>query len=214
MSGDRLLYDYWRSSAAYRVRIVLNLKGLEYEQKSINLAAGAQSGVGFKMLNPHGRVPYLIDGDTGLNQSLAICEYLEERHPEPSILPGDAARRGHIRAAAQIIACDVHPLNNISVLRYLKNDLSQEEDALNAWYHHWIDTGLRPLEELASASKGPYLFGDTVTLADVCLSPQMYNARRFRMNLEPYPALVEMDKRLMQLDAFQAARPEAQEDAS
>ncbi len=122
--------------------------------------------------------------------------------------------RGRIRAAAQIIASDVHPLNNLSVLKYLKGELGQDEDAVSAWYHHWIATGFRPLEELAEAGSGPYLFGDSVTLADICLAPQMYNARRFRMDLTPYPGLVEIDKKLMQLDAFLAARPEAQEDAN
>ncbi|MBV7257846.1 maleylacetoacetate isomerase [Pacificimonas sp. WHA3] len=212
--SDRILYDYWRSTAAYRVRIVLHLKGLEHDHKSVDLVKGAQSGVGFKMLNPHGRVPYLIDGEVGLNQSLAICEYLDEVYPEPTILPGDAATRARIRGAAQIIACDVHPLNNLSVLNYLKGELGQDEDAVRDWYHHWIDTGFRALEEQAEAAAGPYLFGDRVTLADICLAPQMYNARRFRMNLEPYPGLVEIDKKLLEHDAFRAARPEAQEDAN
>lgn len=211
---SRFLYDYWRSTAAYRVRIALHLKGLAHEHRTIDLVKGAQEGVGFRMLNPHGRVPYLIDGEVGLNQSLAICEYLEEVYPEPPILPGDAAMRGRIRAAAQIIAADVHPLNNLSVLKYLKGELGQDEDAVSAWYHHWIATGFRPLEELAEAGSGPYLFGDSVTLADICLAPQMYNARRFRMDLTPYPGLVEIDKKLMRLDAFLAARPEAQEDAN
>ncbi|MGB3723143.1 MAG: maleylacetoacetate isomerase [Pacificimonas sp.] len=211
---DRILYDYWRSTAAYRVRITLHLKGLEHEHKVVDLVKGAQSGVGFKILNPHGRVPYLIDGEVGLNQSLAICEYLDEVYPEPPILPGDAAMRGRIRGAAQIIACDIHPLNNMSVLKYLKTEFDQDQEAVDAWYHHWIDTGFRALEELAEAGEGPYLFGDRVTLADICLAPQMYNARRFRMDLTPYPGLVEIDKRLLALDAFLAARPEAQKEAN
>ena len=213
MTADRILYDYWRSTAAYRVRIVLHLKGLEHEHKSVDLKSGAQGGVGFKLLNPHGRIPYMIDGEVGLNQSLAICEYLDELHPDPPLLPGGAANRARIRGAAQIIACDVHPLNNVSVLKYLKDPLGHDQNEVNAWYWHWIDTGFCPLEERAEAGAGPYLFGDRVTLADVCLAPQMYNARRFRMNLEPYPHLVEIDKRLMELDAFRAARPEAQPDA-
>ncbi|MGB7404891.1 MAG: maleylacetoacetate isomerase [Pacificimonas sp.] len=212
--SDRILYDYWRSTAAYRVRIVLHLKGLDHDHKTIDLVEGAQDSVGFKILNPHGRVPYLIDGEVGLNQSLAICEYLDEVYPQPPILPGDAARRGRIRGAAQIIAADVHPLNNLSVLKYLKDPLGHDQDEVDAWYHHWIATGFRALEELAEAGDGPYLFGDQVTLADICLTPQMYNARRFRMDLTPYPGLVEIDKRLMALDAFQSAKPERQEGAS
>ncbi|MEM8825297.1 MAG: maleylacetoacetate isomerase, partial [Pseudomonadota bacterium] len=163
--------------------------------------------------NPHGRVPYLIDGDTGLNQSLAICEYLDELHPEPALLPGDAAARAHIRAAAQIIACDIHPINNLAVLKYLKTELGADEDAVCDWYRHWIATGFGALEEGAAARGDAFLFGDAPTLADICLTPQMYNARRYRMNLEPYPRLVEIDKRMLDLDAVAKSRPEAQDGA-
>ncbi len=210
---SRTLYDYWRSSAAYRVRIALNLKGLDYEQTSIDLVAGAQSGVGYKMLNPQGLVPYLIDGQTGLNQSLAIIEYLDEVHREPPLLGDDPVQRARVRAAAQIVACDIHPVNNLRVLRYLKREMDQEQDAIDDWIRHWIGEGFKPLEEIAEASPGPYLFGAAPSLADICLVPQMYNARRFRTELTPFPALVEIDKALMQLPAFLNARPEAQKDA-
>ncbi len=210
---SRTLYGYWRSSASYRVRIALNLKGLDYEQKAIDLRTGAQSGVGFKLLNPQGFVPYFIDGEVGLNQSLAIIEYLDETHPEPSLLGEDPVQRARIRAAAQIIASDIHPINNLRVLKYLKASMAQEQAAIDDWYRHWVDEGFQPLEEIAEGSSGPYLFGDQVTLADVCLVPQMYNARRLRSDLSRFPSLVEIDKALMKLPAFLNARPEAQPDA-
>lgn len=209
----RTLYGYWRSSASYRVRIALNLKGLAYEDKAIDLRSGAQAGIGFKLLNPQGFVPYLIDGDIGLNQSLAIIEYLDELYPDPPLLGAEPLMRARIRAAAQVIACDIHPVNNLRVLKYLKNRMGQEQEAIDDWYRHWVDEGFQPLEEIAEGSPGPYLFGDMVTLADVCLSPQMYNARRLRSDLTRFPALVEIDKALMALPAFLKARPEAQADA-
>lgn len=210
---SRTLYGYWRSSASYRVRIALNLKGLDYEQKGIDLRTGAQGGVGFKLLNPQGFVPYFIDGDIGLNQSLAIIEYLDETYPEPALLSDDPVKRARIRAAAQIIACDIHPIDNLRVLKYLKNQMGQEQEAIDDWYRHWIEEGFKPLEEIAEGSPGPYLFGDQVTLADVCLAPQMYNARRLRTDLSRFPTLAEIDKALMKLPAFLNARPEAQPDA-
>lgn len=211
---SRMLYGYWRSSAAYRVRLALAIKRLPYDSKPIDLRSGAQSGVGYTILNPQGLVPYLIDDAIGLNQSLAIIEYLEERYPDPSLLPGNAAERARIRAAAMLIACDVHPLNNLRVLKYLKLPLGLEQDALDAWQQHWIETGFASLEEIAEGSPGRYLFGDTVTLADVCVVPQMYNARRVRADTSRLPHLVEIDKRLNALPAFRAARPEAQPDAA
>ena len=209
----RTLYGYWRSSAAYRVRIALALKGLDYDHKGIDLRAGAQSGVGFKLLNPQGLVPYLIDGEVGLNQSLAIIEYLDETYPEPRLLPSDPVARARVRAAALAIACDIHPLNNLRVLKYLKNALGQEQAEIDAWAQHWIETGFAALEEIAEGSPGPYLFGGAVTLADVCLVPQMYNARRVRADLTRFPRLVEIDKALNALPAVRKARPEAQPDA-
>jgi len=213
MMRNRTLYSYWRSSAAYRVRIALNLKGLDYEQKPIDLRTGAQSGVGYKLLNPQGFVPYLIDGDVGLNQSLAIIEYLDETYPDPPLVGTDPITRARARAAAQIVACDIHPINNLRILKYLKAEMGQEQDAIDDWYRHWMAEGFKPLEEIAEASPGPYLFGDTVTLADICLAPQMYNARRLRADTSKFPSLVEADKALMKLPAFLKARPEAQPDA-
>ena len=216
MSADanRILYGYWRSSAAYRVRLALAFKGLGYKSKAIDLRSGAQSGVGFTMLNPQGLVPYLIDGDVGLNQSLAIIEYLDETYPDPPLLPGDAVARARIRAAALTIACDIHPLNNLRVLNYLKGPLAVAPESVDLWAEHWITTGFAALEEAAAASTGRYLFGDSVTLADLCLVPQMYNARRIRADLTAFPSLVAIDKKLNALPAFRCARPEAQPDAN
>lgn len=212
MSG-RTLYGYWRSSAAYRVRIALALKGLEYDHKGIDLRTGAQSGVGFKLLNPQGLVPYLIDGDVGLNQSLAIIEYLDEVYPEPRLLPDDVVARARVRAAAMAIACDIHPVNNLRVLKYLKSPLGHEQAEIDAWAQHWIETGFAALEEIAEGSPGPYLFGKAVTLADVCLVPQMYNARRVRADLGGFPKLVAIDKALNALPSVRQASPERQPDA-
>lgn len=207
---ERTLYSYWRSSAAYRVRIALALKGLDYATSTIDLPAGAQGGVGFALLNPQGMVPYLIDGAAGLNQSIAIIEYLDETYPEPPLLPGDALARARVRGVALTIACDIHPLNNLRVLNYLKGPLAIPDDDVNVWQRHWIETGLRPLEEIADASTGRYLCGDSITLADVCLVPQLYNARRMRTDLERFPTLTALDRRLHEHPAFSAARPERQ----
>ncbi len=208
--SDRVLYDYWRSSAAYRVRIALNVKGLDYTSKPVDLRTGAQSGVGYTMLNPQGLIPFLIDGEAGIAQSLAIIEWLEETHPEPSLLPGDAAMRARIRGAALGLIADTHPLGNLRVLNYLKGPLALSQAQADDWARHWIETGLAPLEEQAERATGRYLFGDTVTLADVCLVPQFYNARRFQADVARFPALAAIDKRLNALPAFQAARPERQ----
>ncbi len=205
---SRVLYGFGTSSAAYRVRIALAVKGLDWEGKSIDLLAGAQHGVGYRILNPQGLVPLLIDGDVALNQSMAIIEYLDETYPEPSLLPGDAVQRARIRAAAQTIACDIHPLNNLRVQQYLKDPLEQPQAAVDDWVRHWITTGFQPLEELAEAGRGPYLFGDQITLADICLVPQMANARRARADLSAFPKLVAVDKALNAHPAVKAARPE------
>ncbi len=210
---SRTLYGYWRSSASYRVRIALALKGLAYEQVPINLAQGAQTSVGFRLLNPQGFVPFLIDGEAGLNQSLAIIEYLDELHPEPPLLPPDPLGRARVRAAALSIACDIHPLNNLRVLKYLRGELAQPQEAVDTWYRHWVEEGFGPLEELAEGATGAYLFGDTVTLADVCLVPQMWNARRLQADIARFPKLVAIDARLNALPAVRAASPEAQPDA-
>ncbi len=209
----RTLYTYWRSSASYRVRIALALKGLAYEQVAINLAQGAQTSVGFTMMNPQGLIPYLIDGEIGLNQSLAIIEYLDETYPDPPLLPADPVRRARVRGVALQIACDIHPLNNLRVLKYLKGEMGQAQAAVDTWYRHWVETGFAALEELAEAATGAYLFGDAVTLADVCLVPQMWNARRLQADIALFPKLVAIDTRLNALPAVAAARPERQPDA-
>ena len=211
--SDRTLYGYWRSSAAYRVRIALALKGLDYATRAIDLRADAQSGVGFRILNPQGLVPYLIDGEIGLNQSLAIIEWLDETYPDPPLLPADPAARARARAAALTIACDIHPINNLRVLNYLRGPLAQPPEAVEQWQRHWIELGLAALEEVAESAGGACLFGDSVTLADICLVPQMYNARRVRADLSRVPRLVEIDKALNARPAFLAARPERQPDA-
>lgn len=212
--AGRTLYSYWRSSAAYRVRIALGLKGLAYETSAIDLLKDAQNSIGFTMLNPQALVPYLIDGDVGLNQSLAIIEYLDEVYPEPSLLPGDAVARARLRAAALHIACEIHPLANLRVRNYLKGPLALGDAAVDEWGRHWIETGFAALEEVAEAATGAYLFGDAVTVADVCLVPQMYNARRARADVARFPKLGAIDKRLNLLPAFAAARPERQPDAT
>ena len=212
-AANRTLYGYWRSSAAYRVRIALGLKGLDYDYKAIDLRTGAQSGVGFTMLNPQGMVPYLIDGDTGLNQSLAIIEYLDETYPDPPLLPASPVARARVRAAALAISCDIHPLNNLRVLKYLKEPLGHEQEAIDTWQRHWIETGFAALEEIAEAATGTYLFGDTVTLAEVCLVPQFANARRCQADVARFPRLSAIDQALNALPAFAAARPERQPDA-
>lgn len=212
--SERTLYGYWRSSAAYRVRIALALKGLSYDSHAIDLRADAQGGVGYKLLNPQGLVPYLIDGEVGLNQSLAIIEWLDETHPDPPLLPADPLGRARVRAAALTIACDVHPLNNLRVLRYLKGPLGHDQAAIDEWQRHWIETGLAPLEETAETMGGACLFGDTPTLADICLVPQLYNARRVSADVARFPRLGAIDRHLNGLPAFQVARPERQPDAS
>jgi maleylacetoacetate isomerase len=208
------LYSYFRSSAAYRVRIALNLKGLAYETASIHLVkdGGHNKRPEFRAINPQMRVPVLVTdaGDT-LLQSLAIIEYLDETHPEPALLPKDPIARAKVRAVAEIIACDIHPLNNTSPLRYLKNQMGQTQDAIDAWYHHWIIAGFEALEALTTP--GPYACGSKVTLADVCLVPQVANARRLKVPLEKFPKIVGVDAACLALPAFDRARPENQPDA-
>lgn len=208
--SDRVLYDYWRSSAAYRVRIALNVKGLDYTSRPVDLRTGAQSGVGYTMLNPQGLIPFLIDGEAGIAQSLAIIEWLEETYPEPPLLPGDAAMRARIRSAALGMIADAHPLINLRVRLYLHREMGHDETKIDNWSRHWIELALAPLEEQAERATGKYLFGNDVTLADVCLVPQLYGARRLQADVARFPALGEIDKRLNALPAFQAARPERQ----
>jgi maleylacetoacetate isomerase len=208
------LYTYWRSSAAYRVRIALHLKGLAFDSVPRQLVAGEQRSPEYLALNPHGLVPALDVGGDVLAQSLAIVEYLDETHPEPPLLPSDPLGRARVRAMAQAIACDIHPLNNLRVLNYLKGPLGQRKDAVDAWYRHWVGEGFAGLETLARRhGDGAHLYGATVTLADLCLVPQLYNARRFEVDLAPFPTLVAIGAGLDALPAFAAARPEVQPDA-
>ncbi len=206
-----ILHDYFRSSASYRVRIALNLKGIDYEKRPVNLAKGAQKAAAFRDLNPQGFVPMLeIDGHR-LTQSLAICNYLNSIVPDPPFMPADAADRAHVLALALAVACDIHPLNNLRVLKYLRGPLGVSEDAKDEWYRHWVTEGLAALEEMARPRAGAFLFGDAPSLADICLVPQIYNARRFSVPLDPYPTLRRADETASAHAAFAAAHPDRQE---
>jgi maleylpyruvate isomerase len=211
------LYSYFRSSAAYRVRIALNLKGLAYETVPVHLLkdGGQQLSAEYRAVNPTGLVPTLAEDGWAVGQSMAILEYLEETHPEPALLPRDPKGRARVRALAQTIACDIHPLNNLRVLKYLKHTLGVSEDAKNAWYRHWVEDGLAGLETLLARSPetGRYCHGDTPTLADICLVPQMANARRFACDLGAFPTLVRIDALCADVDAFQQAAPDRQPDS-
>jgi len=208
------LYTYFRSSAAYRTRIALNLKGLAYEPISIHLQkeGGLNRKPEYRAINPLMRVPALrLDSGELLTQSLAIIEYLDETHPQPPLLPRDPVRRAQVRAMAQLIACDIHPLNNVGPLRYLKNQLGQDQAKIDAWYHHWILEGFAALETMVAGT--PYAAGAEVTLADICLVPQVANARRLNVPLDRFPKIVAIDAACGKLDAFVKARPENQPDA-
>jgi maleylacetoacetate isomerase len=207
------LYDYYRSSAAYRVRIALRLKRLDYQSVPVNLRDGAQRDHAYRQRNPQGLVPALEDGKQVLTQSLAIIHYLDRLQPEPRLLPDEALRRARVEAFAYAIACDIHPLCNLRVLRYLREELAQDQAAVDAWYRHWVGEGLQGLEALAEAHGGPFCVGDTLTMADVLLVPQLFNARRFDCPLDDYPTLVAIDARLQQIEAFARAAPEQQPDA-
>lgn len=205
------LYTYFRSSAAYRVRIALNLKGVPYESLAVNLLKGEQQGEGYTAINPQGRVPALDTGDAVLIQSPAILEYLDEVHPEPPLLPVGALNRARVRAVASIVGCDIHPLNNLCVLRYLKNKLGQEQSAIDEWYAHWIRQGFEVIEDMIEP--GPFAFGSRVTLADVYLVPQIFNARRFNVPMDAFPRIAAVEAACAAHKAFQDAAPERQPDA-
>jgi maleylpyruvate isomerase len=208
------LYTYFRSSAAYRARIALNLKGLSVEMIPVHLQkeGGLNRKPAFRAVNPQMKLPALqLDSGEVLIQSLAIIEYLDELHPQPPLLPHDPLARAKVRALAQVIACDIHPLNNTAPLRYLKHQLGQEQAKIDAWYHHWIVEGFEAIEALLGP--GPYAFGSEVTLADVCLVPQVANARRFKVPLDKFPKIVAADAACNKLAAFDKARPENQPDA-
>ena len=208
------LYSYFRSSAAYRVRIALNLKGLPYEMDFVHLTkdGGRQHSAEFNAVNPAKLVPALrLDGGDVLTQSLAIIDYLDETHPQPPLLPVDPLQRAKVRAVALTIACDIHPIDNLRVLQYLKRTLKHEQSDIDAWYHHWIIQGFNAIE--AAIAPGPYCFGAQVTLADICLVPQVFNARRLKVPLEAFPKIVAVESACLKLAAFDKARPENQPDA-
>ncbi|MFM8499757.1 MAG: maleylacetoacetate isomerase [Chakrabartia sp.] len=202
------LYDYWRSSAAYRVRIALNLKGLTYERVPISLMDGAQKAADYKAKNPQGFVPMLEVGDLRLTQSLAIIDWLDAIYPSPRFLPEDAGARAAELGKALLIAADVHPINNLRILKYLRHELGQPQDAVDAWARHWITEGFTALEAQVAPNQ-PFISGDAPGLADICLIPQMANARRVDTPLTAFPKLVAIDARACALPAFAAAHPEA-----
>jgi len=209
------LYTYFRSSAAFRVRIALNLKGLAYEPAFVHLAKGEHRAPGYGAVNRQALVPTLEDSGRLLTQSLAIIEYLDETHPGYPLLPKDAPGRARVRSLAMLIACEIHPLNNLRVLQHLKRALGQNEEQVNAWYRHWIADGLARFEADLANTKvaGRYCHGDTPTLADCCVAPQIFNARRYACDTAPYPATMRVFAECMKLDAFDRAQPSKQPDA-
>jgi maleylacetoacetate isomerase len=211
------LYSYWRSSAAYRVRIALNLKGLQHEVVPISLlpADTEHRRDAYRARNPHMLVPFLEDGDVSMGQSQAILEYLEETYPDPALLPETAQRRAAVRSFCNLICCDIHPLNNLRVMQYLKGELGIADAPFNRWYAHWIDEGFKAAETTALLylDSGPFVFGASVSFADACLIPQMYNARRFKVSLSDYPRLVAIADACDEMESFKQASPEQQTDS-
>lgn len=208
------LYGHARSSAAFRVRVTLRIKGIDHQDKTVDLGAGEQRDARFLTFNPQGLVPVLVDGQRVLTQSLAIMEYLDERYSETPILPAGGEDKARVRSLAQIVACDIHPLNNLRVLKYLGSAYGLEEGDVLRWYRHWIAEGLSALESLTSGhpSTGRYCHGDTPTMADICLVPQIFNAQRFNCPLAEYPGLRRIFDNCMVLPPFEEARPERQAD--
>jgi maleylacetoacetate isomerase len=210
------LYTLFRSSAAYRARIALNLKGIAFESIPKALMKNEHRTPEYLAVNPQGLLPALVaDDGTVLSQSLAIIEYLDETRASPPLLPADPIARAHVRSMAMAVACDIHPVNNLRILNYLKGPLKQDEQTVNVWYRHWIGEGFRGLEQQVKQHSNAqrYCYGDAVSIADICLVPQMYNARRFETDLSPFPTLVAITTHLESLPAFAAARREAQPDA-
>jgi maleylacetoacetate isomerase len=219
MATGLVLYGYWRSSAAYRVRIALNLKGLDYETRPVHLVrnGGEQHSAEYQLLNPQEMVPCLLDGDRVITQSLAIMEYLDEMHPEPetALLPVDARGRAQVRALAMAVCCDIHPLGNLRVLQQLEAQFGADDEQRAAWSRHWIATGLKAIEAILrdNAATGRYCHGETPNMADACLVPQVYNALRWKLPMDDYPTVWRVYKACNELEAFQHAAPEVQQDA-
>ena len=209
MTDGLSLFGYWRSSAAYRVRLALAWKRLEYKSISIDLRLDAQAAPDYLAQNPQGLVPLLLTGESALSQSLAIIEYLDETYPRPPLLPADPLGRAYVRAAAQIIACDLHPLNNLRVLRYLKAPLGHDQSEIDRWAMHWMVAGLSALETFADRHGGTFLYGDTLTLADICVIPQLYNARRIDTDVSMFERLVKIESVILAENIFAVAHPEA-----
>lgn len=210
------LYGYFRSSAAFRVRIALNLKGLDYDQASVHLRKNEQQKADYLALQPQGLVPALEEDGEVFIQSLAIIEYLDETHPSPPLLPGHPAARARVRALAQAVACDIHPIDNLRVLRYLVRPLGHDEKTVEAWFNHWIKLGFDGIERILASDgqAGKFCHGDAAGLADICLVPQVFNAKRYpSFDMTPYPAIGRIFDNCMALDAFERARPERQPDA-
>jgi len=208
------LYTYFRSSAAFRVRIALNLKGLSYEPVFVHLAKGEHRAAAYAKVNPQALLPTLeLDDGTRLSQSLAIIEYLDEAHPANPLIPKDALGKARVRSLSYLVASEIHPLNNTRVLQHLKRALGQNEDQINTWYRHWIADGLAKLEAELSGSRGKFCHGDTPTMADCCLVPQIFNAKRYQSDLAPYPNTMRVFDACMKLDAFDRAQPSKQPDA-
>jgi maleylacetoacetate isomerase/maleylpyruvate isomerase len=209
------LHTYFRSSAAFRVRIALNLKKIAYEPAFVHLVKGEHRQPAFAAVNRQALLPVLEDGTNVLNQSLAIIEYLEETHPQPALLPGNAESRARVRSLSLLVACEIHPLNNLRTLTYLRKGLGQTEEQVATWYRHWIADGLAKVEhELAADQRtGKFSHGDSPTMADCCLVPQIFNARRYDNDLSPYPAVMRVFEACMKLEAFDRAQPSRQPDA-
>ncbi len=209
-----ILYEYFRSSAAFRVRIALNLKGLSPDRRYIHLANGEQHTAAYKYMNPQALVPLLVDGEFSLSQSLAIIEYLDETYPDPPLLPMNSCDRAWVRSVAQLIACDIHPVNNLRVLNYLSNTLGQGDEAKNRWYCHWINEGFGALEKMLERRtvQSTFCLGEAPSLADICLVPQVANANRFKCTLDAFPLVVGIYHHAMKLSAFNDAQPSKQPD--
>lgn len=217
-ANDIVLHDYWRSSACYRVRIALNLKGLEYRLEPVHLVnnGGEQHSAAHRALNPQESVPVLVDGRRAVRQSMAIVEYLDETYADPPLMPPAPRERAQVRSLAQLVACDIHPLNNLRVMQYLERELGTDQAARECWTRHWIETGFRAFEAILAddEARGDFCHGDTPGLADVCLIPQVYNAARFGVDLTPFPAIRAINERCLAMPAFDAARPEKQPGAA